>query len=350
MRKIIHCDCDCFFAAVEMRDNPDYRDIPLAVGGHSDRRGVIATCNYIARGFGVRSAMPTKTALRLCPDLKVIPGHMAKYRVVSAQIMSIYQEVTDLIEPLSLDEAYLDVSACNLFSGSGTRIAQWLRAQVAEKTGITISAGVAPNKFLAKIASDWNKPNGLCVIAPNNVEAFLATLPVNKLHGVGKKTAERLHAMSIFTCDDVKGIPLHELREHFGQFGERLYHLSRGIDHRPVTNERERKSISVEHTFAEDLMTLDECCAKIPLLCGELQQRYSKYRSEAAVAGCFVKVKFYDFTQTTIEQQVTYEDEALFSPLLVQAWHRSQKPVRLLGIGYRLTKQSTDLQQQLSLW
>jgi len=350
MRKIIHCDCDCFFAAVEMRDNPEYRDIPLAVGGHSDRRGVIATCNYRAREFGVRSAMPTRTAIRLCPELKVIPGQMAKYREVSMQIMSIYQEVTDLIEPLSLDEAYLDVSASDLFSGSATRIAQWLRQEVEKRTGITISAGVAPNKFLSKIASDWNKPNGLCVITPDDVEGFLASLPVSKLHGVGKKTAERLHQMSIYTCDDVKGVPLHELTERFGRFGERLYDLSRGVDNRLVSNERARKSISVEHTFEEDLMTLDECCAKIPLLYGELQQRYDRYRSETAVLGCFVKVKFHDFTQTTIEQQIKYEDGTLFSPLLIQAWHRSSKPVRLLGIGYRLAKKSTDLQQQLSLW
>lgn len=333
-----------------MRDNPEYRDIPLAVGGHSDRRGVIATCNYRAREFGVRSAMPTRTAIRLCPELKVIPGQMAKYREVSMQIMSIYQEVTDLIEPLSLDEAYLDVSASDLFSGSATRIAQWLRQEVEKRTGITISAGVAPNKFLSKIASDWNKPNGLCVITPDDVEGFLASLPVSKLHGVGKKTAERLHQMSIYTCDDVKGVPLHELTERFGRFGERLYDLSRGVDNRLVSNERARKSISVEHTFEEDLMTLDECCAKIPLLYGELQQRYDRHRSETAVLGCFVKVKFHDFTQTTIEQQIKYEDGTLFSPLLIQAWHRSSKPVRLLGIGYRLAKKSTDLQQQLSLW
>jgi ABC-type polysaccharide/polyol phosphate export permease len=208
MRKIIHCDCDCFFAAVEMRDNPEYRGIPLAVGGSSDRRGVIATCNYEARKFGVRSAMPTKTALRLCPHLKVIPGNMAKYKEVSQQIMEIYQSVTSLIEPLSIDEAYLDVSESSVCDGNATEIAKYLRQEVEAATGITISAGVAPNKFLAKIASDWRKPNGLFVIKPHQIERFLEALPVDRLHGVGKKTAERLQQRGIHTCLDLRGRPL----------------------------------------------------------------------------------------------------------------------------------------------
>lgn len=183
-RKIIHFDADCFYAAVEMRDNPALRGIPLAVGGPADRRGVIATCNYEARAFGVRSAMPTRRALQLCPQLVIVLPDFARYKSASQAIFNIYREYSDLIEPLSLDEAYVDVSACSAHRGSATLIAREIRARVREETGLVVSAGVAPNKFLAKIASDWNKPDGLYVIRPQDVDAFVAQLPVEKLFGV----------------------------------------------------------------------------------------------------------------------------------------------------------------------
>jgi DNA polymerase-4 len=350
MRKIIHCDCDCFFAAVEMRDNPEYRGIPLAVGGSSDRRGVISTCNYEARKFGVRSAMPTKTALRLCPHLKVVPGHMAKYKEVSQQIMEIYQTVTPLIEPLSIDEAYLDVTASTMCDGNATDIAKYLRQEVEAVTGITISAGVAPNKFLAKIASDWRKPNGLFVIKPHQIERFLEALPVGRLHGVGKKTAERLQQRGIHTCLDLRGRPLSELKEQFGRFGERLYELARGIDERPVTVERVRKSVSVEHTFSQDLQSLETCLAEIPALFKALQLRFDKHRNELSISGCFVKVKFHDFTQTTMEQQSNNGAIEHFEPLMRAAWFRGAKAVRLLGVGYRLEEADNTAMTQLNLW
>lgn len=349
MRKIIHCDCDCFFAAVEMRDFPEYRDVPLAIGGRSDRRGVIATCNYAARAFGVRSAMATGHAQKLCPDLVVIPGRMAEYKAVSAQIMNIYREVTDLIEPLSIDEAYLDVSDVTLHEGSATRIAQWLKTRVHAETGITISAGVAPNKFLAKVASDWRKPDGLYVIRPHEVELFVAALPVSKLHGVGAKTTEKLQRMGIKTCADLRSRSRQKLVEHFGRFGEQLYELARGIDDRPVVVSRERKSVSVEHTYPVDLPGLQECYAQLPDLVAELQTRFERYR-ERGLQGVFVKLKACDFTQTTIEQHTTHVSTDLLQALMAKGFERLNKPVRLLGVGFRLPDEENRAVEQLSLW
>ena len=350
MRKIIHCDCDCFFAAVEMRDNPSYSDIPLAIGGRADRRGVIATCNYPARAYGVRSAMATAHALKLCPTLIVIPGQMEKYRQVSAQIMAIYREVSDCIEPLSLDEAYLDVTDSEKFQGSATRIAKMLCERVFKETGITISAGVAPNKFLAKIASDWNKPNGLFVITPKQVNSFVQALPVGKLFGVGRKTAEKLQSMHVQTCGDLRELSIVQLTENFGRFGQRLYELSRGIDEREIVTDRVRKSISVEHTFASDLLTLNDCLSNIPALYEELLQRFSKLQQQRSMQGLFVKLKFNDFSQTTIEHRSLIHNEELWSALMTQGYQRVNKPVRLLGVGFRLKDQESESLQQLDFW
>ncbi|MGI9293811.1 MAG: DNA polymerase IV, partial [Pseudomonadales bacterium] len=248
VRKIIHCDCDCFYAAVEIRDDPSLQGKPVAVGGSADRRGVLTTCNYEAREFGARSAMPTAMALRLCPDLIVLPVSMEKYRVASQKVQSIFKEFTEQIEPLSLDEAFLDVSDTPLLQGSATRIAQEIRRRVAAQVGITVSAGVAPNKFLAKIASDWQKPDGLTVIRPEQVQDFVAQLPVNKIFGVGKVTAAKLQRLGVNSCADLQKLSLLELDQKFGRFGKRLFELSRGVDPREVQNERTRKSLSVEHT------------------------------------------------------------------------------------------------------
>lgn len=339
-----------------MRDFPEYRDIPLAIGGRQDRRGVIATCNYPARNFGVRSAMATAHALRLCPELKVIPGRMDEYKKVSAQIMALYQQVTDKIEPLSLDEAYLDVTDSKLFKGSATRIAEMLREQVRETTGITISAGVAPNKFLAKIASDWNKPDGLFVVTPDQVMDFVKDLPVSKINGVGKRTAEKLKSIGIETCSDVQQHSESELVDRFGQFGSRLHQLSRGVDYREVVTERIRKSISVEHTYPKDLTSIDICISQIPTLYEELMRRFDRLKEtkrlkrSGRVKGIFVKVKFSDFEQTTVEHQVVEHDISLFEPLMREGYERYKKPVRLLGLGFRLDSDEDDHCQQLPLW
>lgn len=332
-----------------MRDNPALANIPIAVGGSSDRRGVISTCNYQAREYGVRSAMATARAIKLCPNLTVIPGHMDKYRQVSQQIMAIYRDYTDLIEPLSLDEAFLDVTDSEHCKGSATLIAQEIRARIKAEVGITVSSGVAPSKFLAKIASDWDKPDGLYVIRPHEVDAFVEVLPVEKIFGVGEKTAARLHKLGVKQCGDLRGYTLAQLVDHFGRFGKRLYELCRGIDDRPVRVSRERKSISVENTFSQDLPDLESCLVHLPELMQSLASRFEKHREKRTVKGAVVKMKFADFTQTTVEHASDQPDLELFAALMREAWGRGCKPVRLLGVGYRLGQFQQRQGEQLSL-
>lgn len=351
MRKILHADCDCFYAAVEMRDDPRLRDIPLAIGGSIEQRGVIATCNYPARAYGIHSAMPTARALRLCPDLTILPPDFPRYRAVSQHILAIFHELTPLVEPLSLDEAFLDVSEVTRFKGSATWMARWLKEEALKRTGITLSVGVAPSKFLAKIASDWDKPDGLHVITPDKVEAFITALPVAKLHGVGPATAAKLERMDIRTCADLRQKSLKELLERFGKFGHRLYSLARGQDDRPVRVERERKSVSAENTFHRDLPDLEACRKALPGLIQRLEERLGRH-GNPSFKGAFVKVRFSDFTITTLETSMesarSQTPAALFTALLDQAWKRGSRPVRLLGVGVRLT--SPDDRRQLTLF
>lgn len=335
-RKIIHIDCDCFYAAIEMRDDPSLASKPLAVGGSADKRGVIATCNYEARAYGVRSAMSSHQALKLCPDLTIVKPRMEAYKEASREIHAIFRDYTDLIEPLSLDEAFLDVSQASHFSGSATRIAQDIRRRVSRQLHITVSAGVAPNKFLAKIASDWKKPNGLFVITPDQVEDFVASLPVSKLHGVGKVTADKLRRLGITTCTDLRNWNKLALVREFGSFGERLWNLAHGIDERPVHNDSRRQSVSVENTYDTDLPDLASCLAKLPELMETLTGRMARMEGQYRAGKPFVKVKFHDFTQTTLEQAGAGRDLASYEQLLGQAFARGNKPVRLLGIGVRL--------------
>ena len=335
-RKIIHLDCDCFFAAVEMLEHPEWRDIPLAVGGAAERRGVISTCNYPARRFGIHSAMSTARALQLCPQLKLVSGNMARYREVADEIFAIYRRFSDQIEPVSIDEAYLDVTGSELFSGSATRIAQTIRQQVREETGIIVAAGVAQNKFLAKVASDWNKPDGLCVVDQMRQAEFVAQLPVKKIPGVGPRTQEKLLGLGIETCCELQQIPKAQLMEHFGRFGERLWHLARGEDNREVRLSRERKSVSTEHTFSRDLPDLAACQSQLDELLADLERRYEKHRQQRRIIGAVAKLKFRDFSQTTAETRTSRPDRALFMALIEEAWQRGQKPVRLVGVGYRL--------------
>ena len=336
MRKIIHIDCDCFYAAIEMRDDPRLAGKPLAVGGAADRRGVVATCNHEARAWGVRSAMPMGQALKLCPDLQVVRPRMDAYKAVSREIHAIFRDYTEIIEPLSLDEAYLDVSASPHFEGSATRIAQDIRRRVSQELHITVSAGVAPNKFLAKIASDWRKPNGLFVITPNEVEAFVAALPVSKLHGVGKVTADKLGRLGITNCLELRDWSRLALAREFGSFGERLWGLARGIDDRAVHNDSRRQSVSVENTYDTDLPDLASCLEKLPELLETLAGRMARIDDSYRPGKPFVKVKFHDFTQTTLEQAGAGRDLGSYQQLLSQAFARGGKPVRLLGIGVRL--------------
>ena len=335
-RKIIHCDCDCFYAAIEIRDDPSLAGLPVAVGGSEDRRGVIATCNYEARQYGIHSAMASATAKRKCRDLIIIPGNMEKYRTASQQMHQIFREYTDTIEPLSLDEAFLDVTGTTICQGSGTLIAQEIRQKVRQEIGITLSAGVAPNKFLAKIASDWNKPDGQFVITPDKVEAFILKLPIGKLFGVGKVTARKMDLLGIENCGDLQDYTNFELVEMFGSFGETLHNLCRGIDERAVQTEGRRKSISVEHTFPEDLPTLESCLAMLPELLVMLEQRIQNSKQKVTIGKQFVKIKFNDFISTTVEQNANTLDLDTFKTLCETGFERGNKPVRLLGLGVRM--------------
>ncbi|TBU94406.1 DNA polymerase IV [Phytopseudomonas dryadis] len=344
-RKIIHIDCDCFYAAVEMRDDPSLADKPLAVGGSADRRGVIATCNYEARAYGVRSAMASGHALKLCPDLLIVKPRFEVYKAVSREIHAIFRDYTEQIEPLSLDEAFLDVSACERFGGSATRIAQDIRRRVSSDLHITVSAGVAPNKFLAKIASDWRKPDGLFVITPDQVEDFVADLPVSKLHGVGKVTADKLGRLGVRTCSDLRQWHKLGLVREFGSFGERLWNLAWGIDERRVQTDSRRQSVSVENTYDQDLPDLAACLAQLPALLEELNGRMARLDGSYRADKPFVKVKFHDFTQTTLEQAGAARDLESYRTLLTNAHARGNRPVRLLGVGVRLQDLRGRLEQ-----
>lgn len=319
-----------------MRDNPELAGKPIAVGGSPERRGVVATCNYEARKFGIHSAMASATARLKCPDLIIIKPEMEKYRAASLQIHEVFNRYTTYIEPLSLDEAYLDVSDCQRYDGSATRIAEAIRSEVEEKVNITISAGIAPNKFLAKIASDWNKPNGQFVIRPDEIAEFVARLPVKKLHGVGKVTAAKMQRLGIATCKDLQELNAELLRKHFGSFGDRLHQLSQGIDQRPVKTERTRKSLSVENTYATDLPTLESCLNELPALSRQLAKRLANLDAVPQIHKQFVKVKFHDFEQTTVEMLSSSTDINNYLKLCQDGFIRGDKPVRLLGLGIRL--------------
>ncbi|AOY02291.1 DNA polymerase IV [Jeongeupia sp. USM3] len=348
--KIIHIDCDCFYAAVEMRDRPALRDVPLAIGGAAERRGVIATCNYPARRFGVRSAMSTRNALQRCPQLVLLPPDFSRYRAASKAIHAIFRDYTDRIEPLSLDEAYLDVTGLPHCRGSATLMAQEIRDRIRAEVGITASAGIAPNKLLAKIASDWNKPDGQFVITPDDIGGFIHELPVAKLWGVGKATAARLAELGVRSCVELQAWPLERLVRHFGKMGASLYRQCRGIDTREVVGERPRKSLSVEQTYAQDLADLDACLAALPALVDDFAGRYARAGAAgpAVRATPVVKIKFHDFSQTTVEGPGE-PALATFAALLRRGWARGARPVRLLGVGVRLAD-APAAAEQAELW
>jgi DNA polymerase-4 len=330
-----------------MRDDPSLRGRPLAVGGRPDSRGVIATCNYEARRFGIHSAMSSAMAVRKCPDLLIVPPAMDKYRTASQQIMAIYRDYTELIEPLSLDEAYLDVTDATQDRRSATSIAAEIRARVAATVGVTVSAGVAPNKFVAKIASDWNKPDGMFIVKPHQVDAFVAALPVSKLFGVGRVTAAKLEQLGVRTCADLRQWGAVELHHRFGVFGQRLVELSRGIDTRPVRPDRERKSVSVETTYPIDLRTLADCAAEIPKLAAQLDGRIARAGAAAQIRKLFVKIRFTDFQRTTVECIAVSPTVPTLLALLEKGWARRAQPARLLGVGVRLVDGVTDAQPDL---
>jgi DNA polymerase IV len=334
-RVIIHLDMDCFYAAIEVRDRPSLRGKPVGVGGARDRRGVLTTCNYEARKFGVRSAMPTFMALQRCPDLIVLPTRFDVYRREAAVIRGIVHRFTSLIEPLSLDEAYLDVTE---HPGAPGPLAQVIRGTIFRKTKLTSSAGIGPNKLIAKIASEMNKPNGQFEVTLEQVPEFMEKLPVRKIWGIGEKSERKLEELSVKTCSELQRFSRPELVDLFGKFGLDLYDLCRGIDHRPVESDRPRKSLSTEETFAVDLTTLEQCEEKLEELFQDLMADLAQKESTREITKIFVKLKFNDFTRTTAERAglpPTLED---FRPLLAEAFARTGKRVRLIGVGVRFAE------------
>ncbi len=347
MRKILHIDMDAFFASVEMRDNPALRNVPMAVGGSSDRRGVLSTANYAARKFGVRSAMPTAMAMKLCPQLVLVKGNYKKYSEASEQVFEIFHQYTPLVQGLSLDEAYLDVTDCDLFQNSATWIAEDIRKKIFEKTGLTASAGIAPNKLIAKLSSDHNKPNGQFTVAPWMVDDFIKTVPVERIHGIGKVTAKYLHELGIKTCLDMQKYTRSDLIHLMGKFGDALYDFCRGIDEREVETEYERKSLSTETTFEKDLGNFEEMKTHLVTLVAELKDSL-KNHEDREVKNLNVKIKYHDFKLTTIERQLPVDEEN-FVHLLEERWLQDPRPVRLLGVGVKFYDEITGEEEEYQL-
>ena len=337
MRKIIHLDMDCFYAAVEMRERPELAGRPIAVGGGS-HRGVVTTCNYEARKFGVHSAMPGFMARERCPQIVFLPVRFDLYRAESQKIRAILKSYTPLVEPLSLDEAYLDVSASGRFAWD---IAKEIRARIRAETALTASAGVAPNKMLAKIASDWRKPDGQFAVLPEQVAAFMRDLPVRKVWGVGPKSAERFAVQGIQTCGDLQRLTKAELLHRHGRWGEELYRLCRGEDDRDVEPNRVRKSLSNESTFSDNLISLEACSHALEPLIEEMLAETAAKAGDRVIRKAFVKIKYADFTRTTRECVCVHPTPAVFQQLLAEAHARRDLPVRLLGTGVRFADDET---------
>lgn len=348
-RKIIHIDMDAFYASIEQRDNPEYRGKPVAVG-YGEKRGVVAAASYEARKYGVHSAMPSVTALRKCPHLIFTPPRFEVYRSVSNQIMQIFQEYTSMVEPLSLDEAFLDVTVNNKGSRSATLIAKEIKQKIFNRTHLTASAGVSYNKFLAKIASDYQKPDGIFVIEPHKAETFVEKLPVNKFFGVGKVTSKRMEELGIKTGYDLKQWSELDLAREFGKAGISYYNFARGIDDREVESERVRKSLGAEVTFLDDLDEIVDILGALDQIAHEVQRRSEKRKFMAKTVT--LKVKYADFT--TITRSKTSNNfvnsyEKLFEigkELLLQVDDLEEKKIRLMGLT--LKKSDADLNLSLS--
>ena len=336
-RKIIHIDMDAFYASVEQRDNPAYRGKPIAVGGSPEGRGgVVSTASYEARKFGVRSAMPSKQALKLCPDIIFVYPRFEAYKEASRKIRAIFERYTDLIEPLSLDEAFLDVTVDKQGIGSALDIAKLIKEQIKQETGLTASAGVSSSKFVAKIASDLQKPDGLTFIGPSKIEAFMEKLPVEKFFGVGKVTAERMNKMGLHTGADLKKMTEEELVHFFGKSGRFFYKIVRGIDNREVQPHREHKSMGAEDTFSYDLSDIEEMYAMLEKIAGTVCKRLDKYELKGRTIT--LKVKFHDFKQITRNHSFTYllnDYDTIVNTAkeLLNNVNMHGKKVRLLGIS-----------------
>ena len=350
-RKIIHVDMDAFYASVEQRDDPSLRGKPVAVGGQ--HRGVVMAASYEARRYGVRSAMPSVTAKRRCPEIVFVKSRFDVYRAVSQQIRAIFLDYTDLVEPLSLDEAYLDVTGDRLGLGSARAIAEDIRRRIKEETGLTASAGVSYCKFIAKLASDHRKPDGLCVITPERGPEFVASLPVARFHGVGPVTARKMGRLGIVTGADLREWSMPALQAHFGSSAEWYWRICRGIDEREVKPDRPYKSVSAERTFDEDLREPERLAAELDRIAGYAWERVE--RAEVAGRTVTLKVKFGDFTIITRSKSFTapVPDQEAFASAgqaLLAALHPLPKGIRLLGLGlHNLCESEQSEPMQLGL-
>ncbi len=355
IRKIIHIDMDAFYASVEQRDNPALRGRPVIVGGSPNGRGVVAACSYEARKFGIHSAMPSSEAGRRCPHAEFVRARFNVYQDVSKQIHAVFREFSNLVEPLSLDEAYLDVTDSTLLNGSAIRIAQEIRSIILQRTGLNASAGVSYNKFLAKIASDVNKPNGLFTILPADGEAFVAALPIGKFYGVGKATETRMHELGITTGADLRTWSLAELAAEFGKSAQYYYNVARGIDHRSVRSSRTRKSIGSETTFGENLTDTTDMLDVLERLadrvCNELIAK------DLRASTVTIKVRFANFDTYTRSHSHAggFVDAAILKrilPFLLRRALQTRKhaSVRLLGVSLSNLSSADELvQHQLEL-
>lgn len=336
-RKIIHIDMDAFYASVEQRDNPEYRGKAIVVGGSPEGRGgVVAAASYEARKFGVRSAMPSKKAKELCPHLIFVYPRFAAYKEVSRKIREIFHRYTDVIEPLSLDEAFLDVTEDKQNIGSAIEIAKLIKQQIKEETGLTASAGISSSKFVAKVASDLQKPDGLTFIGPSKIEPFMEKLPVEKFFGVGKVTAQKMKGMGLHTGADLKKLSEEELVKHFGKSGRFFFRIVRGIDNRIVQPDRETKSMGAEDTFSYDLTTAEEMNAELDKIAVIVFERLQKYQLKGRTIT--LKIKYHDFRQITRNHSFPYpvgdlETIAETAKQLLMKSGLENVKVRLLGIS-----------------
>ena len=335
IRKIIHIDMDAFFASIEQRDRPELRGKPVIVGGSAEDRGVVSTASYEARNFGVHSAMPTSRARRLCPHGIFLPCDFERYRESAHLIREIFHRYTDLVEPVSIDEAYLDVTQNRLNEPSATRLAQMIRQEIWERVSLTASAGVSYNKFLAKVASDLRKPNGLSVIPPEEAEAFLEALPIEKFHGIGKVTAARMRAMNICNGKSLKALDLQMMTSHFGKMGAFYYHIVRGRDDRPVEVTDERKSVGRENTFFHDIRDIRRIRRELKELAARVA--LSLQRLQLAGRTVTLKVRYHDFRTVTRSagsvKPVNRSGEIAAAAIaLLERTAAGELPVRLLGI------------------
>ena len=347
IRRILHVDMDAFYASVEQRDDPSLRGKPLAVGGRPEGRGVVAAASYEARAFGVYSAMPMSRAVRLCPSLVIVRPDFARYKAASNAVFSIFREVTPLVEPLSLDEAYLDVTENAWGETFATAVARRLKERIRADTGLTASAGVAPNKFLAKIASGWKKPDGLTVISPDRVEPFLQKLPVDALWGVGPVTAEKLRAKGIERLVDVRAVDLQLLRDTVGSLADWLRQLANGVDDRPVVPNREVKSSGSENTYPDDLTDLATIRAEV----AQMASRSIAWldRRQLLARTVTIKVRYEDFTTVTRSHSAPpTRDEADLTARAVRLLEKTDagtRPVRLLGVSVHNFRDDHDLDE-----